>query len=189
LRSWPKSSRKKIGVNILETFSKYNDYEHQNTQYFFILLRFQNLWNLIYIFLKKLWKGSFKCLLRFFKVLWVHENQGVTFLVVPPKDMIAHLIFIVKHVVIVGKSSSRLDIFSNVLPLLYIICFLWLRGGDFGTWFVLLVVCLLWRILHLWRLGSFHLVQPPFWALYFLWLIGFKISIDCTMDANYFHIS
>jgi hypothetical protein len=27
-----------------------------------------------------------KCFLWFFKVQWVQENQGVTFLVVPPKD-------------------------------------------------------------------------------------------------------
>jgi len=38
-----------------------------------------------------LWKCSFKCFLRFFKVWWVQENQDVTFLVVPPTDKIALL--------------------------------------------------------------------------------------------------
>jgi hypothetical protein len=33
-----------------------------------------------------LWKCSFKCFLWFFKVWWVQENQGVTFLMVSPKD-------------------------------------------------------------------------------------------------------
>jgi len=36
---------------------------------------------------KKLWKCSFNCFLWFFKVQWVEENQSMTFLVVPPKDM------------------------------------------------------------------------------------------------------
>jgi hypothetical protein len=31
----------------------------------------------------------FKCFLWFFKVQWVQENQGVTFLMVPPKDRLA----------------------------------------------------------------------------------------------------
>jgi hypothetical protein len=35
---------------------------------------------------KQLWKCSVKCFLWFFKVQWVQENQGVIFLVVPPKD-------------------------------------------------------------------------------------------------------
>jgi hypothetical protein len=35
---------------------------------------------------KFVWKCWFKCFLQFFKVLWVQENQGVTFLVIPPKD-------------------------------------------------------------------------------------------------------
>jgi hypothetical protein len=36
------------------------------------------------------WKCSFKCFLWFFKVRWVQKSQGVTFLVVPPKDGLAH---------------------------------------------------------------------------------------------------
>jgi hypothetical protein len=40
---------------------------------------------------KNLWKCSLKCFLWFFKIWWVYENQGVMFLVVPPKDMITHL--------------------------------------------------------------------------------------------------
>jgi hypothetical protein len=53
---------------------------------FLILLKFQNLWNLINVpVLKKLWKYLFKCFLWFFKVWWDQENQGVTFLLVPPK--------------------------------------------------------------------------------------------------------
>jgi hypothetical protein len=38
---------------------------------------------------KNLWKYSFKCFLWFFKVQWVQKNQGVTFLMVSPKDKIA----------------------------------------------------------------------------------------------------
>ncbi len=38
---------------------------------------------------KFLWKYLFKCFLWFFKVQWVHENQGVMFLVVSPKDGLA----------------------------------------------------------------------------------------------------
>jgi hypothetical protein len=37
------------------------------------------------------WKCSFKCFLWFFKIRWVQKNQGVTFLVVPPKDKITQL--------------------------------------------------------------------------------------------------
>jgi hypothetical protein len=39
------------------------------------------------VFQKQLWKCSFKCFLWFFKVQWVGENQGVMFIMVPPKDM------------------------------------------------------------------------------------------------------
>jgi hypothetical protein len=49
-----KVQRKKIGSYVFQFFSKCNDEEHQNTQYFFILLRFQNLWNLINVFQKQL---------------------------------------------------------------------------------------------------------------------------------------
>jgi hypothetical protein len=37
-----------------------------------------------------LWKCLFKFILSFFKVWWVQENQGVMFLVVLPKDGLAH---------------------------------------------------------------------------------------------------
>jgi hypothetical protein len=50
---------------------------------FFILLTFQNLWNLIDVFQKNYENVQFKCFLWFFKVRWVHENQGLTFLMVP----------------------------------------------------------------------------------------------------------
>jgi hypothetical protein len=55
---------------------------------FFILLKFQNLWNLINVLIKKK-KHLFKCFLWFFKVQWVEENQSVTFLGVLPKDGLA----------------------------------------------------------------------------------------------------
>jgi hypothetical protein len=52
-------------------------------------LRFQNLWNLImysiFLFYENVHLSVF---LRFFKVEWVLEKQGVTFLMVPPKDKI-----------------------------------------------------------------------------------------------------
>jgi hypothetical protein len=52
-----------------------------------ILLKIQNLWNLINLLIKKIYENIlFMCLLWFFKVQWVKENQGVTFLVVSPKD-------------------------------------------------------------------------------------------------------
>jgi hypothetical protein len=53
---------------------------------FSMLLKFHNLWNLINVLIKKIWKYLFKYFLWFFKVQWVQENQGVMFLVVPPKD-------------------------------------------------------------------------------------------------------
>jgi hypothetical protein len=60
---------------------------------FLIVLRFQNLWNLINVLKNNLWKCSFTCFLWFFKIKWVQENQGVTFLVVPPKDGLAQMVF------------------------------------------------------------------------------------------------
>ncbi len=58
---------------------------------FLILLGFQNLWNLINVFIKRnLWKCSLKSFLWFFKIRWVEKNQGVMFLVVPPKDGLAY---------------------------------------------------------------------------------------------------
>jgi hypothetical protein len=60
----------------------------------FILLKFKNLWNLINVLInKKIWKYLFKCFLWIFKVQWVQENQGVTFLMVSPKDVFTHLKF------------------------------------------------------------------------------------------------
>jgi hypothetical protein len=49
--------------------------------------------------------------------------------------MIAHFIFIVKHVVIVGKSSFRLDIFSNVFPLFLYNMFFAIKGRGF--WYLI----------------------------------------------------
>jgi hypothetical protein len=51
-----------------------------------MLLKFQDLWNLTNVFIKNLWKYLFKCFPMVFlsSVGWV--NQGVTFLIVPPKD-------------------------------------------------------------------------------------------------------
>jgi hypothetical protein len=40
---------------------------------------------------KKLWICLFKCFLWIFKVQWVQENQGVRFLMVPPKDVFTQL--------------------------------------------------------------------------------------------------
>jgi hypothetical protein len=57
---------------------------------FLILLGFQNLWNLINVFINIfLWKCTFRCFLWFFKVRWVQENQSLTFLVVAPKNGVA----------------------------------------------------------------------------------------------------
>jgi hypothetical protein len=49
--------------------------------------------------------------------------------------MIAHLTFILKHVVIVGKSSYRLGIFSNVLPLSLFNMFFAIKGRGF--WYLI----------------------------------------------------
>ncbi len=55
------------------------------------IIEFQNLWNLINVFIKKyLWKYF----LWFFKVWWVQENQGVMFLVISLKDGLAQNLFI-----------------------------------------------------------------------------------------------
>jgi len=43
---------------------------------FLILLKFQNLWNLINVFIKKLWKYLLSVSYDF-KVWWVQENQRV----------------------------------------------------------------------------------------------------------------
>jgi hypothetical protein len=42
---------------------------------------------------KNLWKCSFTCFLWFFKVWWVQENQGGTFLIIQPKDGCAQIVF------------------------------------------------------------------------------------------------
>jgi hypothetical protein len=53
-------------------------------------MKFQNLWNLLNVFIEILWKYLFKCFLWFFKFWWVQENQNVMFPMVPPKDGFAH---------------------------------------------------------------------------------------------------
>jgi len=57
---------------------------------FLILLSFQNLRHLINVFTKNNNETvHLNVILWFFKIRWVQENQGVTFLLVPPKDGLA----------------------------------------------------------------------------------------------------
>jgi hypothetical protein len=42
--------------------------------------------------LKKLWKYLLKCFPWFFKVRWVQKNQGLTFLMVLPKDAFTQVV-------------------------------------------------------------------------------------------------
>jgi hypothetical protein len=57
---------------------------------FLILLKFQNLWNLINILIKKLRKYLLKCFLWFLKVWWVQKIKVWRFLMVPPKKTLTH---------------------------------------------------------------------------------------------------
>jgi len=86
LCSWPKSSKDKTSVMFLNFF----------LNAMIRKIKIHNIFSTIEISKsmklnkcmqkKNLWKCSFKCFLW-----WVQENQGVTFLVVPPKDKIAPL--------------------------------------------------------------------------------------------------
>jgi hypothetical protein len=79
-----------------------------------MLLKFQNLWNLINVLIEKhLWKKLFKCFLWFFKVQWVQENQGVTFLVV-------HLRTLLPFTLSYTFAKSNLSITNGWLVLHYL---------------------------------------------------------------------
>ncbi len=102
----------------------------------------------------------------------------------------SHATFILRCVVIVGEGFSKLGILSNIFPFPSSNMLLVIRGRGF--WYLICSYSpskrLLWRILHLWGLRSFHLVPlPPFRCFVFLWWVDFKISIDCTMENNYPH--
>jgi len=91
-----KNSRKKTNITFLKHFlnAMIRNIKIHNI---LILMGFQNIWSLINLFIKKyLWKCLFKYFLWFFKVWWVQENQSVTFLVVPPKDMLAFRVGVLK---------------------------------------------------------------------------------------------
>jgi hypothetical protein len=87
LKSWfkfiflTKSFKEKINTTFLKPFL--NEMIKNIIYILLILLKFQNLWNLINVFMKKNWKCLFKCFLWFFKIQWVQGNQAVMFLVVP----------------------------------------------------------------------------------------------------------
>jgi hypothetical protein len=92
--------------DIPKTFSKMQWLETSKYTIFLTLSKIQNLWNLINILIKKIWKYVFKCFLWCFKIRWVQENQGVTFLVVSPNNVFAHLHNQLTHVKKVSKISS-----------------------------------------------------------------------------------
>jgi hypothetical protein len=82
-----------------------------------------------------------------------HIDGGLLFLL-----QSVQLAFISRRAVGRGDGFSRLGVLLDVPTLsLYMIYFSWPRA--LGAWFVpiLLAVRSLWRILHLWGLGSFHL--------------------------------
>ncbi len=91
LCSWPKDSRKKTNIMFLKLF----------LNAMITNIKIHNILNIIEVSKstelnkctkKNLWKCSFTCFIWFFKVRWVQENQGVTFLVVSPKDGLAQMV-------------------------------------------------------------------------------------------------
>lgn len=101
-----------------------------------------------------------------------------------------HVTFISRCAIIIGEGFFRLGIFSNIFPFSLSKCSLWLGEGGFDYWFVLIPLAnaFFGGFFICEDLGLSILFSPPFWVLCFLWLASFKISIDCTMEANYLHI-
>jgi hypothetical protein len=59
------------------------------------IIEISKLWNLINVFKKKFNENvHLSVFLIFFKIQWVQENKGMMFLMVPPKDKIALILFL-----------------------------------------------------------------------------------------------